>query len=54
MGGSIATASGLVFIAATSDRRFRAFDAKSEELWVAELPAAGYATHARYMEAGTD
>jgi quinoprotein glucose dehydrogenase len=28
-GGSIATAGGLVFIAATDDARFRAFDAKS-------------------------
>ena len=29
LGGSIATASGLVFIGATNDRRFRAFDAKT-------------------------
>ena len=33
-GGPIATAGGLVFIAATGDSRFRAFDAKSgKELW---------------------
>ncbi len=50
LGGSIATASGLVFIAATNDRRFRAFDAKSgKELWVAELPASGHATPMTYM-----
>ena len=29
MGGSIATASGLVFIGATNDHRFRAFEAKT-------------------------
>src|SRR5204863_113498 len=45
IGGSIATASGLVFIGATVDRRFRAFDAKTgKELWVTELPANGNAT----------
>ena len=50
MGGSIATASGLVFIGATNDRRFRAFDAKSgKELWSAELPASGHATPMTYM-----
>jgi quinoprotein glucose dehydrogenase len=50
LGGSIATASGLVFIAATNDRRFRAFDAKTgAELWVTELPAGGHATPVTYM-----
>jgi len=50
MGGSIATASGLVFIAATNDRRFRAFDAKTgKELWAAELPASGHSTPMTYM-----
>ena len=50
LGGSIATASGLVFIAATNDRRIRAFDAKTgKELWVAELPASGHATPMTYM-----
>ncbi len=40
IGGSLATASGLVFIGATADRRFRAFDAKTgHELWVTELDA---------------
>jgi quinate dehydrogenase (quinone) len=40
LGGSMATASGLVFIGATGDKRFRAFDAKTgKELWVAQLDA---------------
>ena len=50
IGGSIATASGLVFIGATVDHRFRAFDAKTgKELWVADLPANGNATPITYM-----
>jgi outer membrane protein assembly factor BamB len=50
IGGSIATASGLVFIGATVDRRFRAFDARTgEELWVTELPANAHATPITYM-----
>lgn len=37
-GGPIVTAGGLVFIGATDDRRFRAFDSRTgEELWSAEL-----------------
>jgi quinoprotein glucose dehydrogenase len=37
-GGPISTAGGLVFIGATSDRKFRAFAAKTgEELWSAQL-----------------
>lgn len=44
-GGSIATRSGLVFIAATAERSFRALDIRTgEELWQARLPAAGVAT----------
>ena len=36
--GAIATAGGLVFVGATSDSRFRAFDSKSgKELWVTKL-----------------
>jgi len=50
LGGSIATASGLVFIAATNDRMFRAFDAMTgKELWTTELPASGHATPVTYM-----
>ncbi len=42
MGGSIATAGGLVFIAATTDSKFRAFDSKTgKELWMARLDATG-------------
>ena len=38
LGGSIATAGGLVFIGATNDRRFRAFDSNNgKELWVTKL-----------------
>jgi quinoprotein glucose dehydrogenase len=38
--GPIVTAGGLVFVGATSDRRFRAFDAKTgKELWAARLDA---------------
>jgi quinoprotein glucose dehydrogenase len=50
IGGSVATASGLVFIGASIDSRFRAFDARSgAELWVADLPANGNATPMTYM-----
>jgi membrane-bound PQQ-dependent dehydrogenase (glucose/quinate/shikimate family) len=49
LGGSIVTASGLVFIAGTNDRRFRAFDAGSgKEVWSARLPASGHATPMTY------
>jgi quinoprotein glucose dehydrogenase len=45
IGGSIVTAGGLVFIAATNDSRFRAFDKDTgQELWVTKLPASGFAT----------
>lgn len=38
MGGPIATAGGLVFIAATNDAKFRAFDARTgKELWETKL-----------------
>jgi quinoprotein glucose dehydrogenase len=50
IGGNISTASGLVFIGATADRRFRAFDAKTgAELWTADLPASGFATPVTYL-----
>jgi membrane-bound PQQ-dependent dehydrogenase (glucose/quinate/shikimate family) len=52
IGGSIATAGGLVFIAATNDSRFRAFDATTgRELWSAVLDASGHATPATYRGA---
>jgi quinoprotein glucose dehydrogenase len=50
MGGSIVTAGSLVFIGATNDRRFRAFDAKSgQELWEAKLEANAHATPMTYL-----
>ena len=49
-GGSIATAGGLVFIGATDDSRFRAFDAKTgKELWVVKLGAAAHAVPSTYQ-----
>ena len=50
MGGSIATASGLIFIGATDDEYFRAFDAKNgAELWRVKLGAAANAVPATYQ-----
>ena len=52
-GGPIVTAGGLVFIAATQDAKFRAFDsATGKLLWETSLPAAGYATPATYSVDG--
>ena len=52
-GGPIVTAGGLVFIAATQDERFRAFDkATGRLLWETRLPAAGYATPSTYSVRG--
>ena len=48
-GGPVVTASGLIFIGATPDRKFRAYDVRDGEvLWEAELSAAGFATPAMY------
>jgi quinoprotein glucose dehydrogenase len=45
LGGTIVTAGGVIFIAGTMDRRFRAFDAKTgDELWVTKLEASKHAT----------
>jgi len=50
VGGSIATAAGLVFIGATDDSRFRAFDsATGRELWTAKLDASAHATPITYL-----
>jgi glucose dehydrogenase len=44
LGGSIATAGGVVFIGATNDSRFRAFDSRTgKELWVTRLDASAHA-----------
>jgi len=49
-GGPIVTAGGLVFIGATDDRRFRAFDAKTgKELWSALLPQSAHAVPITYQ-----
>ena len=51
-GGTIATAGGLVFVGATDDARFRAFDAKTgKELWTVRLPGAAEATPITYQGA---
>ena len=50
VGGPIVTAGGLVFIAATDDKRFRAFDAKTgTQLWETKLEASGHSTPLTYM-----
>ena len=52
-GGPVVTAGGLVFIAASKDEMFRAFDQKTGKiLWQTKLPAAGYATPSTYMVNG--
>ena len=49
-GGSISTASGLVFIGAADDSRFRAFDAKTgKELWSTKLNASAESVPATYL-----
>ncbi len=49
IGGPITTASGLVFIGATTDRYLRAFSTESgEELWRARLPATAQSTPMTY------
>ncbi len=49
LGGSIVTASGLVFIAAARDNYLRAFDIETgKEIWKASLPAGGQATPMTY------
>jgi quinoprotein glucose dehydrogenase len=50
LGGSIATAGGLVFIAATVDSKFRAFDARTgSELWAADLEVPGHSIPTTYL-----
>jgi len=53
LGGPMTTASGLVFIGATTDNFLRAFDtASGAELWQARLPAGGQATPMSYESGG--
>jgi quinoprotein glucose dehydrogenase len=50
LGGAMTTAGNLVFIGATVDSKFRAFDARSgEELWATTLDAPGHAIPSTYM-----
>jgi quinoprotein glucose dehydrogenase len=52
LGGPIVTASGLTFIGATDDARFRAFDTKTgKEIWTVKLPASAEATPITYTDA---
>ncbi len=52
-GGPIVTAGGVLFIAATQDEKFRAFDTRTgAALWESQLPAGGYATPATYTVDG--
>jgi quinoprotein glucose dehydrogenase len=52
-GGPVATAGGLIFIGATNDEKFRAFDKENGKvLWETALPAGGYATPAVYQADG--
>jgi len=52
-GGPVVTAGGLIFIAASQDEKFRAFDKETGEvLWETDLPAGGYATPSTYAVDG--
>lgn len=52
-GGPLVTGGGLVFIGATRDERFRAFDKETGQLlWETTLPAGGYATPSSYEVGG--
>jgi quinoprotein glucose dehydrogenase len=53
LGGPIVTAGGLVFIAASFDSQFRAFDVETgKTLWQTTLPATGNATPMTYIWRG--
>jgi quinoprotein glucose dehydrogenase len=52
-GGPLVTAGDLLFIGASKDEMFRAFDRRSGKLlWQVKLPAGGYATPATYTANG--
>jgi quinoprotein glucose dehydrogenase len=52
-GGPLVTGSGLIFIAATPDKKFKAFEASTGKiLWETDLPAAGYASPSTYWIGG--
>jgi quinoprotein glucose dehydrogenase len=49
LGGSMATGGGLVFIGATDDSRFRAFDSKTgKKLWVTRIDAGAHSAPITY------
>ncbi|MEO5590342.1 MAG: PQQ-binding-like beta-propeller repeat protein, partial [Gemmatimonadaceae bacterium] len=50
LGGPIATAAGLTFMAGTVDRKIRAFESNTgREVWSAALPAGGKATPMTFL-----
>lgn len=50
LGGSMATAGGLVFVGGTLDNRFRAFDSRTgKELWATNVGAAAHALPMTYL-----
>src|SRR5579863_5012220 len=50
IGGSVATASGLLFIGASDDQRFHAYESKTGKLlWETKLPANGMANPITYL-----
>ena len=52
-GGTVTTAGGVVFVAATADAKMRAFESRTGRLlWEHQLPAAGYATPSVYVTGG--
>jgi quinoprotein glucose dehydrogenase len=52
-GGSVVTAGGLLFIAASKDGKFRAYNKKSGKLlWEYDLPSPGFATPSIYSVNG--
>ena len=54
-GGPVVTGGGLIFIGATKDEKFRAFDKKTGKLlWQTKLPYGGYATPAVYAINGKE
>ncbi len=54
-GGPVVTAGGVIFIAASKDEYFRAFNKETgEEIWKYKLPAGGYATPSVYETDGTE
>jgi len=49
IGGALATGAGLIFIAATQEKAFRAFDSRTGKLlWYRRLPAGGHANPMTY------